>query len=528
MLLAVLIAPACSTAPARAGSAPDDAPAPPRVRIAVVGIVAAPDCDPRDAWIAAAVEEVLAWRLRRCGAFSVVPVVRAYQARAELAVGAAQPPSWAAACRPLGATLLITGVAGGPPEAVRLTLTATPLGASVGATEFNARSGRLFDVLDDATRWAAESAGDATAAALAPLALAAPSRSPSALEYYARAIVALRAGNLRDASHYARESFELDPRFRPAVALMGQLELRVDPARRRDALPRLRLLASLARDAQDDYDRADAELELGQLDLLGGATDAARIRFESALATFTGLADDHGRLAALSQLVDWHVAAAAAADTPPATTAPAAGSPPAASAAHALRSAVEQQTALLADAARLGDLLAAGPAANRLALLHELLGEHDRAHALHQRTLEFAERSGSRPTHAAAWLFLGKWYHQQQRLDDAIDALGRCIELVAPDGRPMVRSLLAQVLRARGDRAAALAELRTARTELGADADLNAQLLCMREIAALEMELGHRQPATAALQEARDIANAMRHADLPAIDAQLAAWRAGN
>jgi histidinol-phosphate/aromatic aminotransferase/cobyric acid decarboxylase-like protein len=107
-----------------------------------------------------------------------------------------------------------------------------------------------------------------------------------------------------------------------------------------------------------------------------------------------------------------------------------------------LRRAAEWQEVGLELLGRLGDSVAEAPAANKLALTYERLGDAQRALALHQRTLAAAQRCGSRRNQATAWLYIGQCQQREQRWQEAEEAVSRCLELSAESMKPLARAAL--------------------------------------------------------------------------------------
>jgi len=139
---------------ARAGTAMDSGRT--LTPLVVVGFRADEKLDARDAWIPTAVEETLAWRLRRVPGLIVVPTVRTHQARQELVEKEGDPlAEWSRVVRLLGAKLWLQGTCAGTPDALILNLELNPVGrADAEPTAAQLGPRRLFEVVDEATRWA--------------------------------------------------------------------------------------------------------------------------------------------------------------------------------------------------------------------------------------------------------------------------------------------------------------------------------------------------------------------------------------
>ena len=493
-----------------------------RPRLAVVGFESDPGGDPRDAWLATAFEELLSQRLRRVPGLLVVPVIRLHQGRSELQEASAPPP-WPDVIRHLGASHYLTGRCRGSPSAVGLELTLRDV-TSTDATERTATipATRVFDTLDDATRWVLQCFD------LAPLeeslsvrVFATPSRSTAAVEYYARAIAAVRAGDGRAALRYGARSLSRDGRFRPALGLLAQLEAQGGPADRRLAGQRLRALGDLARLEGDPLDRIRAEIGQALLLQLAGGFEAACTRAETALTIAYEHRDIYGQIAAMTTICDLYL-------TRPMPTLPGLSDATLEQVARQnVGWAAEWQEALVDTLDVLGDKLGGLPATNKLAVIHERLGDTERALKLHRRTLALATELSSPVHQATAWLYLGQWYADQDRFDEALDALGQCLALAEEASKSTVRMITGEVYQAMGRPAEALTQYESAYEDIRKTDDLLSQFTCWRQIALTRMQLGQRPEAIAALREALDLAHVLELRAENQLRERLNAWKAG-
>ncbi|MGD8454161.1 MAG: tetratricopeptide repeat protein [Phycisphaerae bacterium] len=491
-----------------------------RPHVALAGFTMANDADERDKWVAGAVEETLTRCLTRVPGLIVVPGVRLYQGRQELTEGGVAP-DWPRVATALGADVLITGHCSGSPSAVTLRLELRPLGDS-GRTpgETTLPPGRVLEIFAPATRWVLGQLGvEAGTPEQQRLIFDPPARTPSALEYYMRAVTAGRAHDFRAASEYAAESADYDPRYRPALALLAQLDIQAGPAGMRQAGARLHGLRDVAEAAHDSYDMTIAELGLGVLLSLAGSFDAAYTRMESAIAMSYERDEPYGQIAAMNTLCDLYL-----------TRMPPTGAELSEDARkrfqdHNLRHAAQWQEASLTLSHALGDSIAETTSANKLALIHEQLGNENRALALHEQALRAAERSGSRFNQATVWLYLTQSHQRRERWDEALNAAQHCLEVASDPMKPMVRIALGAVHQGRGAPEEAFKEYVAAYEALRTGDDLMSQFKCLRQIANLHMELGRRDLAIAALQEAIDVAHALQLAEEQALQDQLLEWK---
>lgn len=492
--------------------------------IAIVGFESAPETDSRDIWLAPAIEETLCWRLRRVRGLPVMPCIRAYQARREIAESPNELPDWNRVLRLLGAAKRFSGVVSGQPTAVTLRLELFDLSRADGARQSASFGpGKLFDVLNEATAWSlTQLAVPQLDPATQRLVLSPPAESPSALEYFARAILAVRADNPRDALYYGEQGLQYDGLYRPTHLLLTQLEMRVKPQSRATAAVRLKRLSDHVQRLGDKVDEAEIAQALGMLDVIAQSPEAARARFEHALQIAGDFGDPYGQLLALNRLSDLALAASAAIDPKlPDTERKRLES-------ERLEAAVNWQIKTLALLRKLGDVIAEAPSAAKLALLYERMNQYERALEFHQRTLSASQATGSRRGQATAQMFLGQCYRQMNRTTEALDALNRCLELADADARPLARVALAELLQdaAVNRPAEAITQLEMAVKDLEST-DLAAALKALRALAELHMKLGNRPQAINALSQALELANALRSPDEAVIRTTLENWKAG-
>ncbi len=509
-----------------AASGADDPSAKPvddRPTIAVAPIEPAADGDPRDAWIGTAVSEVLTRRLRRVPGVCAIPTIRLHQARQELA-GAGKPDDvpLARAAAALGADYLLEGECRGHAAEMSLKLALRSLGAKSADTVRMAPSAdRLFATLNAATVLVtARFPGAALSEQEVATRFGSPSDSVSAVEYFARATTAARDNNMKDAMRYALQAVDSDKRYRPALGLLAQLEMQLGRRGASAAASRLRVLSDLARKDEDALDRSSAELSLSMLAQARGASQAALTRAESALTLARTAADPHAEQTALSWIADVHVGWRDPAGETQGRDGRVAGQQ-----AH-LRAARETQQRLFDLLVARNDLLGAIPAASKLAMICDQLGDAEAAIALHKRTLDMARQLDSRGHQASAWLYLGQCYRQRQHWAAAVEAMQQCLALAEEDVKPRVRIAIASVFHAMEQPAEALAEFKQAYEGL-ASTDLPNQLVCLRGMAYSQKALGDHAAAAKRLQMALDIARALELPEAQVLDSELAAWREG-
>lgn len=507
------------------GAAAQDKPSQPgtdaRPHVAMAGFQVGEGIDARDVWLAVAIEETLAWRLRRVPALRVVPTVRIHQARRELQDEGAPEPAWSRVATALGADRLLSGRCGGSPDAVSLRLVLVELGPSpVERAQAMLPSASLFDVLDTATRWALGELGvDGLPVETEKLIFAPPCRSPSALEYYARAVPAARSGDLDNARYYVMRSLDYDTRYRPALALLAQLELQAGMVGSAPTVARLRVLGDLARVNADPHDQAVADLGQGVALQMRGAFDAAYGRYERALAISYQQGAPYGQVAAINNICDLYLTRRMP------TGVGLSKEQLERFTRQNLRRAAEWQEVGLQLLRELGDVVAEAPTAHKLALVYGRLGENELALATHRQTLAAAERYGSRRNQASAWLYIGQCHQRAGRWPEALEALNRCLALASEDLQPIARLALAATYRSMEAPDKALAEFERVYKQICDGEDLAGQLMCGRQIAELRRQLGRHEAALTALKEAIEIAHALRSPEETALREQLVQWQ---
>lgn len=504
----------------RANSKAANSTTPPQPLV-VGGFRAEEGLDPRDQWLLTALEETLAWRLRRVPALTVVPTTRAQQARQELADKDSDPPvEWARVAPLLGAKRWLRGSCAGSPNALTVELElldandldANPVRARVGP-------GRLFDVLDEATRWALGRFGVARIdRTLEALIFAPPAKSPTALEYYAKAVSAARQGDVANGVYFVTQAVDYDRRFSPALMLLAKIELRSPAAIRARADLHLQQVEVLT-EAAGDRVLTDLKLAQGLAALMNGSFDRTRECFEAALANADERNDPFGQIDAMTGLAEYWL------NYRPPTPPERAEDELREQRKQWLRQAAQWQLRVLEKVREVGDVIAEPTAASKLALIYEQLEEPELALQAHRETLAAAERTGSPRSQATAWLVLGQWYRRQERWAEALEATQSCLALVAEEHKPTIHITLGEIQRGMANTKTALSHYETAYQSLASGTRLIDQFVCLRAIAELRMELGERAAAISKLQEALDIAHVKQLDDEQAVREQLEQWK---
>ncbi len=493
-----------------------------RPRLAVAGFTGEMD-DRRDAWVPVAVQELLARRLLRTGRVVTLPSIRLHQAREELRGPGGEALPWSRIAGSLGATHLLTGRCTGLVNEVAVELSLQTLAAEGDTAQtIPVPADRLEPVLHSATREVLKALDvEVEPAALRRLAESEASRAPSAIEYYAQTVVHARAGEPREALRYAQQAADADARFRPALAVLAQLESQAGPARFSAAARRLRVLNDLGRLKGDPFDRVRAEI--GQALILQGtgAFEAARTRAQTALELATAERDVYGQLAAMSALAEVYL-------TRPVAVRASSDGEHEALARESLMQAGAWQRAIVEMLDALGDRLAELPAAQKLALIRSRLEQHEHAGAAYQRALERAQELGSKPHQTSVLLLLAQWHSQREQWDEALEAARQALELAGDDRKPAIRMVVGGIHEALGSSALALRQYEQAYGALRDTDQLMTQLDCLRQIAVLKWRLGQKQEAIKTLQQAIDIAHALDLRIEQPLREQLDTWKSAS
>lgn len=486
--------------------------------LVTAGFSASPGTDERDGWTAIAVEEMLNARLRRSQAFQVVPTVRCQDAQRELTDADGKLPDWLRVTQMLGAAWLVSGESTGPAYAVRIVLRITPVAPGAKPQEHTIGPARINEALDQATTLVLEAGGvKELPLPIKTLVYKPPTESPTALEYYARAISSARAGNWADAVRYVKRAIDYEATFVPAQLALAQVESRTTSGARTAAL-RLRQLRLLAKASEDPWDAAEVERIEGVLLCLteNAQTGAERLMNAAAAAEKNG--DAYSRVLALDTLVDVLIRRANELVEEKGANAEASHNDLLQRAAMAQRSALEQLAAL-------NDLVTQASDSNRLALLLERVNDLQGAEKQHLITLELTRRLGVRQSEATALMFLGQCYRHAEKYPEALDAMNKCLALAAPASQTGVRLALGDIRKATHDDAGALREYEAAFDLVSKGDNLPDQYACLKRLADLRRKLGQRKEAEKNLQEAIDVAQVLKAPDLQALREQLEGWR---
>ena len=139
--------------------------------------------------------------------------------------------------------------------------------------------------------------------------------------------------------------------------------------------------------------------------------------------------------------------------------------------------------------------------------------------------LKLAGELGARRHQASDWMYLSQCYRKQERWEPALDAIQQCLSLADEAARPSVQLVLASLYLDMDRPQDALAQYEAALEPLRKSDDLLNQLTCLRGGARAHRKLGRDQEAVRMLQEAVDLAHALKLPDEEALRAELATWQ---
>ncbi|MBL8877867.1 MAG: hypothetical protein JNG88_02005 [Phycisphaerales bacterium] len=491
-----------------------------RPRIAVVGFSPAPETDARDVWIATAAESALERGLQRAGPWVVVPTERLVLGHRELGESSKSAVEWKSVADLCGAECLLIGTATQRAGAFVIELNLLDLKRpELAPTGRVIEAPSLFGALEAAYGAAGELLRDRVAESIALSPFQTPARSPSALEYHARALSAFRAADYANCAYYARQAIEYDALFRPAGRLLAEVELRGAPDARATGRLRLTRIGELAKAAGDTFDTIEIQLRQALICRTAGAFDAAQIRIETALGTAYDAADPIWQATAFGHMADLHLAQAPASGD---------GGANAARVAQQFRRAAAWQQLALEASLETNDRLGRVPLFHRLAMLHDRLGAYDDANRLLSECAELTRRLGLTRSEATTLLLTAQVFQHEKRWADAESAGRRCLPLVSGADAAAARVAIAMACREQGKRDDALREFEAAYEALRIAENLGDQLLCLREIAVLRRDVGNPAGAAQALREAIDLAHAMKLPIEATLKTQLDEWSAGS
>jgi len=452
-------------------------------------------------WVTLAVSESLRDRLRRSGATTAVSGMRTAGVLQRLAKGdKATPDEMNRIARLLGAGWTITGsLQVGQPGGYELKLrirhatqadrdhTRSIVGSSVGA------------ILDGATEAVLDQTGVRLTGPQRKRVQATPGQTGSTLEYYAKAVRAVRAGKPSDVLYYLAQSRQYDAAFRPTMRLLGQVNIAA--GNRREVLL---IFGQLLRCARRDDDSVDVTFAMTQIAIAHqrqGDLKTAERYYQTAMAEArrTGLRD--------VQAVLFGAIATLRIDQGDSTSA---------------LEMLGQRLELLQEQ---GDRLAIGPACMTVGLVHAAKKEPDQALAYLTRSAQLAEEVGMSADKAAAFFQIGELHKASGRLDEALQAYRASLAASEENEAGSAYRQIAEIHEQQGRHDEALEALRKAETILAKRKTYAQQADCLARIANVYLKGNDATKALAAMTEAVEILRDLGHPDLAKYEKELARMR---
>jgi tetratricopeptide (TPR) repeat protein len=329
--------------------------------------------------------------------------------------------------------------------------------------------------------------------------------------------MAARQRDLQDAYYRVNRALAYDETFRPALAMIVQLEMEAGAAAHQRVHLRVLAWRQLAARVDDRVGASAAERGLGAIQQVTGAGHAAYRHFETALALAYAAGDPYEQMAALDALANLF------ATWPP----PNEASEAAATAARRKRLdwARDWQALSLKLAQAVEDDFAILAAADQLARLAEQRGDVAGLLANRLAALEASQRLAVPGLEATAWLRLSQAYASDQQWDNAVTTAEQCIALGVSPMRSAGHILLAEIFLETDQAETALTELEAAWSLLQDQDNAAAQIACLIRLGEVNRALGRQKAAVAKLEEAIRRAEKLGLPQAEGLRRQLAEWR---
>ncbi len=466
-----------------------------------------PDFSPGDgkdesSWVALAVSEGLRARLRRSGVTEAVSGTRtAGVLQRMVGNGTPNPEQIVRTARLLGADWTVMGVASVTDEGefalkVRARHVKQPERDRTGSVQASS----LRALLENTTNAALELTGIELNEAQQKRISATPEGSDTALEYYAKAVRAVRASKPNDALFYVAQSRRHEAGFRPTLRLLGQIN--VAAGNQREVLLVFESLLRRAKLADDPVDVIFALTQIAIAHQRLGRADIAEEYYRAAQkeARRIGLRDYQAVLfGAIATLrVDQRKSDEAV-------------------------SLLQERLKLLE---QLGDRLALGPACMTLGLVYAAKKDTRQAVAYLSRSVKHAEEVDIPADKASALFQIGELHKEAGELDEALKAYQASIVSSKESEAGSAYRQMAEVYDRQGDLAKALEMLRKAESILSGRRAYAQQADCLARIARIHAKRNDHAEAVDIMAEAVEILSDLGHPELDAYKKELAEMQA--
>ncbi len=456
------------------------------------------DEDKESPWVAVAVSEGLRYRLIRSGISTAVSEMRTSAVMSRLA---ADPEQVNRVAQLLGADHVVMGAISrtdkGYAAKIVLGLISPP-----GPNQSRAVQGtNVRGLLNACTEAVFSMSGVQLTEAQQRKAFSGPGGTDSAVEYYAKAIRALRAGKPSDSLHYVGESVRYDNNFRPTMKLLGQMNLAA--GNEAEVLAIFERLLRQAKLDEDPVDELFALIQIGMCHQRRGDLRSAERYFQSALDSTRqlGLADQQAL--ALGALANLRVDQRRREDA---------------------LTLLKQRLQLLETE---GDQLATGPACLTVALVYAAKGQYAESLEFLSRAVKLADASGMKTDKALALFQTGEIYLEQKKFEEALAAYQASLELTEENEKGSAYRQIAEIYEKQSKFDDALKMLRQAESTLAKRKAYAQQANCLARISRIQLKKGAADQAVETMTEAVDILRDLRHPDLPAYEKELAEMKKG-
>jgi len=452
-------------------------------------------------WVAYAVSECLRERLRRARVTTVVSEMRTASVMSRLGHGSTSLQEQIVRnARFLGADYAVIGEVSKNEKGygIRVSLISTQTGDNAMTQSSQAPAVRLLiDATTDIVLGLLKvNPDDAERRRL----LGIPHGSDSAIEYYAKAVRALRAGKPSDSLHYVSESVRYDNTFCPTMKLLAQMNIAAGNDREAQSIYE-RLLRQ-AKLNGDPVDEAFAMMQMGMSCQRRGEPSTAEKYYQAALeqSRKAGLADQEAMVigAMASLRVDQ----------------------------RRKDDALELLGRRLKLLEAQGDRLALGPACMTVALVLSAMGDTKQAIQFLNRAAELADDVEMPSDKSVALYQMGELYRESGELDEALKAYHASLTLSDEAEAGSACRQIAEIYEKQGKVNESLEMLRRAASILSKRKAYAQQANCLARIARLQLKQAESAKALETMTEAVEILRDLRHPDLAAYEKELAEMKA--
>ncbi|MBN1341956.1 MAG: tetratricopeptide repeat protein [Phycisphaerae bacterium] len=448
-------------------------------------------------WVALAVSEGLRDRLRRSGATRAISGMRTAGVMERFAKQDKPDPRQALTRgTQLGADWVAMGTIRIDDKgqfAAEIRICPTAQAAKEARKSIHAPSMRVL--LDQTTDAVLDLTGVKLTEAQRKVYLTAPGESDSALEYYAKAVRAVRARKPQDALYYVAQSRRYDSNFRPTLKLLGQINIAAG-----NFAEVLMIFERLLRQAKRDGDTVDTVFAMTQI-----AISHQRQRELAIAEKYYNAAMEEARQAGLDDLETILLGAIAT--------------------LRVDEQKPDEALRLLGDRLRRleaqGDRLAMGPACLTIALIYAAKKDNEQAIQFLDAAVKLADEVDVPSDKAAALYQKGQLYVEAGRLDDALKAYRESIDCSEEGETGSAYREIAGVYEKKGQLDEAMKMLRKAEAILSRREAYAQQANCLTRISRIYAKQKQDKSAVKAMTEAVEILRDLGHPELAKYEKEL-------